>query len=123
MELQAWAQTLLPPARETLQRLQQRALSSTPAQLELAVQEHLQAVKAAQRRNEFIDLERAQALAESAHKLIQALDTLTPQARIVAAAAVLYFVTPNDAEDDLGSSVGFDDDGEVLDSALTHLGL
>ena len=122
-ELHAWAQTLLPPARGTLQRLQRAALESTSAQLQQAIQRHLEAVKAGQQDNEFIDIDRAHVLAESAGKLIRALDSLSPQGRIVAAAAVLYFVTPNDAEDDLSSSVGFDDDAEVLESALTRLGI
>jgi len=122
-ELSAWAETLLPPARGTLQRLKTAAQAADAGKLEALIQGHLALVESAQEHNEFIDLARARELAAAATRLTGALDTLAPRQRIIAAAAVLYFVTSDDAEDDLASSVGFDDDAEVLESAFVRLGL
>ncbi|SDE49842.1 hypothetical protein SAMN04488504_107299 [Myxococcus virescens] len=119
--LETWAATLRPPARTALRRFGKRAMEVSVAELASAIAAHLEAVDEAQRSNEFIDLEKARSLAQLARQLTERLETLPPQRRIIAAAAILYFVTPDDAEDDLASSVGFDDDTEVLQSALRYL--
>lgn len=119
--LESWATTLRPPARTALRRFERRAQEVSSAELLAAIAAHLDSVQEAQRSNEFIDLDKARSLAQAAQQLTGRLETLPPQRRIVAAAAILYFVTSDDAEDDLGSSVGFDDDAEVLQSALRFL--
>ena len=119
--LESWAATLRPPARTTLRRFGKRARDVSGTELVSAIVAHLDAVEEAQRSNEFIDLEKARSVGHLAQQLADRLDGLPPQQRIIAAAAILYFVTSDDAEDDVGSSVGFDDDAEVLQSALRYL--
>ncbi|NOJ81436.1 hypothetical protein [Myxococcus xanthus] len=119
--LESWAATLRPPARTAVRRFERRAQEVSSADLLAAIAGHLDAVEEAQRSNEFIDLDMARSLAQIARQLTVRLETLPPQRRIVAAAAILYFVKSDDAEDDLSSSVGFDDDAEVLKSALRYL--
>jgi uncharacterized membrane protein YkvA (DUF1232 family) len=63
------------------------------------------------------------ALADASMKLLTTLKDDTPEERRAAIqAAVRYFVIEDDADSDLDSILGLDDDAEVLNAVLKHLG-
>ena len=56
-------------------------------------------------------------------KLLSSVKDDTPDAeRLAIQAAVRYFVLEDDAESDLNSVIGLDDDAEVVNAVLRHLG-
>lgn len=69
--------------------------------------------------NEFLDYPTAQKLNMSLLKLLDAcsIDQL-PQVQ----AAVIYFISADDASPDLESILGFDDDAQVVNAVCCHLG-
>ena len=75
------------------------------------------------KRREFVDTSTAE---EIATVLLRLLDTIVPETpdeqRLAVQAAVRYFVIKNDAEGVLESVTGFDDDVEVTNAVLRHLG-
>lgn len=54
--------------------------------------------------------------------LLEKLDDADPEGRALIQAAVLYFIKQDDAEHDIESPVGFDDDLEVVDAVARELG-
>ena len=69
------------------------------------------------------DPQLARSLADAALKLLGTLNEDTPEpTRRLVQAAVRYFVIEDDADSDLGSILGLDDDAEVLNAVLRHLG-
>jgi uncharacterized membrane protein YkvA (DUF1232 family) len=73
--------------------------------------------------NDEVDPRLAQALDNACVKLLSTVDAQTPPAeRQAIQAAVRYFILEDDAESDLDSVIGLDDDAEVLNAVLAHLG-
>jgi hypothetical protein len=71
-----------------------------------------------------VDPKLARALADTSLKLLGTLEAQTPEDhRRLVQAAVRYFVIEDDADSDLDSILGLDDDAEVLNAVLRHLGL
>ncbi len=70
-----------------------------------------------------LDVEFIEKLAARARRLVRGLepDGPEPERRLVQA-AVRYFVLADDAEGDLVSVIGFDDDARVLQAVAEHLG-
>jgi hypothetical protein len=83
---------------------------------------HLQDIEDAGRHNEFIDVALARRLVELFERLLAHVAPLSPTTQRIARAAVLYFISTADAEDDFELS-GLDDDQAVLDAILKHLEL
>jgi uncharacterized membrane protein YkvA (DUF1232 family) len=73
--------------------------------------------------DENIDPKLARALVDTALKLLATVqaDTAEPT-RCLVQAAVRYLVIEDDAQSDLGSILGLDDDAEVMNAVLRHLG-
>jgi uncharacterized membrane protein YkvA (DUF1232 family) len=70
-----------------------------------------------------IDPTLANALSEATLRLLGTLTERTPETtRRMVQAAVRYFVIEDDADGDLDSILGLDDDAEVLNAVLTKLG-
>ena len=74
-------------------------------------------------RNADVDPTLANALVDASMKLLTTIkdDTLEDRRRLIQA-AVRYFVIEDDADSDLDSSLGLDDDAEVLNAVMKHLG-
>lgn len=74
-------------------------------------------------RNADVDPTLGNALAAASMKLLTTLkDDTPPERRIAIQAAVRYFVIEDDADSDLDSILGLDDDAEVLNAVMRHLG-
>ena len=71
--------------------------------------------------HEFLDLGLAEALGKACLRLLERLDDAQTNGPGLIQAAVQYFVLEEDAEDDL-SVAGFDDDAEVFNAVVRHLG-
>ncbi len=80
-------------------------------------------VAAARRSSEFVDVELARRIADACDKLLEALPPAPSERQLrLARIAVRYFVLEDDAEGDLTSVAGFDDDADVLNVVLQELG-
>ncbi len=74
-------------------------------------------------RNANVDPTLGNALVDASMKLLTTLKDDTPsERRLAIQAAVRYFVIEDDADSDLDSILGLDDDAEVLNAVLKHLG-
>ncbi|MEM9693857.1 MAG: hypothetical protein AAGA56_15020 [Myxococcota bacterium] len=70
-----------------------------------------------------VDLKLVDALTDTSLELLGSLQDDTPeQTRRLVQAAVRYFVIEDDADRDLDSILGLDDDAEVLNAVVAHLG-
>jgi uncharacterized membrane protein YkvA (DUF1232 family) len=108
--------------RHTMQRLLAQPVVPLDS-LRLNVQQYMQLVYHAATIHEFIDVATAERLAETSYAL---LDSVAPQApgdtRALIQAAVRYFLVSEDADDDLASISGFDDDVAVMNAVTQMLG-
>lgn len=114
--------TLAPGIAQVFWPLCTPSTGEDAAALKAAVAEHTLQVRLAMQRNEFLDLAAAEALAHGLNALFdQYLDSPpTHQALIVGAAR--YFVRRDDAEGDLISVLGFDDDTTVFNYVAGAIG-
>lgn len=72
---------------------------------------------------EFIDLDTARLVATLCGRLLDRLAPDSPdEHRRAVQAAVRYFVLPDDAESDIESPIGFDDDLAVVEAVAQHVG-
>ena len=70
-----------------------------------------------------VDPKLANALVDASLKLLSTLNASSPEStRQLIQAAVRYFVIEDDADSDLDSILGLDDDAEVINAVLAHLG-
>lgn len=92
------------------------------AGLQAAVAEHLNAVRQATQRNEFLDLAAAEALAHGLAALLDQYPDCTPAQQALIIGAARYFVRRDDAEGDLVSVLGFDDDKTVFNHVAEAVG-
>ena len=70
-----------------------------------------------------VDPALARALVEASSRLLGTLNDDTPETtRRMVQAAVRYFVIEDDADSDLDSILGLDDDAEVMNAVLVKLG-
>ena len=74
-------------------------------------------------KNEFIDIESAEKLAETSHFLISRFDKFTIEQKSLAVASIYYFVESDDDEHDFDSMFGFEDDVDVMNRILEILEL
>ena len=86
------------------------------------IDEHVQAVRNALQHNEFLDLAAAEAITHGLVALLDAYPHCLPQHQTLIVGAVRYFVRYDDAEGDLVSVLGFDDDRMVLNHVAETIG-
>jgi len=83
---------------------------------------YMHKVRGAADESEIVDIEMAEDISEAARALITYAAGLgDEEAHLVVHAAVRYFVLEDDAEDDLESPIGFDDDAEVMNAVAIVL--
>jgi hypothetical protein len=92
------------------------------AALPAAIDEHLHAVRQARQRNEFLDLAAAEALAEGLKAFLDLYPDCSPAHRALIVGAARYFARSDDAEGDLISVLGFDDDKTVFNYVAGAIG-
>lgn len=85
------------------------------------IEKYLATIRNHTRVNEFIDLHLAERVAEACLELL-ASEPADPDARAVIQAAARYFLVRSDADHDLDSLFGFEDDAVVINAALKYLG-
>ena len=102
-------------------------LRTTPpmaaASLRALVEAHRARARKEAPRNPFVDVDRADQVADACLALLDAAPSLPPTAHPWVQAACLYFGAEDDEEDDFDSIVGFDDDAEVVNHVAAELGL
>lgn len=70
-----------------------------------------------------VDATLARDLVQACHRLLGTLSSASPDStRRLIQAAVRYFLIDEDADADLDSILGLDDDAEVVNAVLRHLG-
>ncbi|RYZ09241.1 MAG: hypothetical protein EOO73_05630 [Myxococcales bacterium] len=107
--------------REMFQELAQEPLSDA-ASLRDQVKQHVDAMAEAYQVNEFVDVAGAHTLAAQCTLLLDRWESLPAADRHLANAAVRYFVSWDDIENDLDAG-GLDDDKQIMKAVLTYLGL
>jgi hypothetical protein len=103
------------------QELVEEPLSEVAA-LRGQVKQHVDVMADAYLVNEFVDLPGAHALAAQCTLLLDRWESLAVSDRHLANAAVRYFVSWDDIENDLDIG-GLDDDKQIMKAVLTYLGL
>jgi uncharacterized membrane protein YkvA (DUF1232 family) len=86
------------------------------------VEQHLSRVQKALKHNEFLDVSTAERIAEIVKKLLGDIEKYPQNKRKLIVGAARYFVKSDDAQADLNSLLGFDDDVAVLNYVLIELG-
>ncbi len=115
--------SVLPPDTSALMRdlLAEDPIPVDRLRAELA--EHLAQLTDHASRQEFIDLDTAALLNSVCHKLLDRLTEASPEDhRRMVQAAVRYFILDEDAESDLHSPIGFDDDAQVVEAVAAAVG-
>lgn len=87
------------------------------------VEQHVFQVRRALEINEFLDVEIAERIARILKRLLGEIDRYPLNKKKLIIGAARYFVKNNDAQSDLGSLLGFDDDVAVLNYVLVELSL
>lgn len=91
--------------------------------LRMQVQDYRQVVHQAAREKEFVDVDLADHIADACLELLDGVTKGAPQVeRRLVQVAIRYFVEEEDADDDMASIFGFDDDAAVLNAVLNYLG-
>lgn len=101
-----------------LMALTKNSTLCAPDELLAAAERHLQEAIVAHQRNRLINLRLATAIYGTIQTVISNWDELSAETRPWVAAAILYFSHSNDDEPDLLSSIGFEDDAEILNACL-----
>lgn len=85
------------------------------------IDEYLLAIQAALQQNEFMDIQLAQDIAERLHLVLQDYGRYPADQQALIVGAARYFIKNDDAEHDLYSVLGLDDDAAVLNHLLDTL--
>ena len=75
-------------------------------------------VREAAATRDFVDVRTAVRLADELEAMLDRVDELDAEGRSMVWAAIDYFLDESDAEADLTSPLGFDDDAEVVGAAI-----
>jgi hypothetical protein len=87
------------------------------------VKDYQQAIHQRSSDDEGVDPALAENLVRASMRLLGTLNDATPEStRRIVQAAVRYFIIEDDADSDLDSILGLDDDAEVINAVLRHLG-
>lgn len=108
--------------RQTISKIyidQAEGLSEDQAQaLATQVDAYLETVRAALPDNEFIDIDLATRIADACKDLLALYPKLSEKDRASVVGAARYFIEQHDADDDLESVLGFEDDMEVVNFVI-----
>jgi uncharacterized membrane protein YkvA (DUF1232 family) len=92
-------------------------------QLFAEVRSYQQSIATRVRDNDDVDPKLVKALVDASMRLLGTLKETTPEStRRMVQAAVRYFLIEDDADGDLDSILGLDDDAEVINAVLAKLG-
>jgi hypothetical protein len=83
---------------------------------------HIGNIKDALQQNEFIDLDLAEHIASILVQILKELASYPENKRRLIIGASRYFIQSHDAQADLASVLGFDDDATVLNYVLMEIG-
>lgn len=86
------------------------------------VEYHVQAIRLAARRNEFLDVAAAERLGATLVALLDQYPTYPEQHQALIAGAARYFAREQDVDPDTTSLLGLDDDALVLNFVLDAIG-
>lgn len=87
------------------------------------IEAHVTAADNATHANEFVDQHLAHVIADRLGKALDEWDGLDDHGRRLLHAAVAYYALREDAEDDMSSVIGFEDDAQVVNVCLRAIGL
>jgi hypothetical protein len=118
-----WIRGLPFDCRQSLSRIEIASIPQDCNALCAAISSHLQEVHEALVCNEFIDISEAEEAARLAKDIAQQIDDFIGEKREIALLAIAFFISSDDAENDLNSPLGFNDDILVLRAACNCLGL
>ena len=85
------------------------------------IDEYLLAIQEAQQQNEFMDIRLAREIADRLHQVLQDYGRYPTNQQALIVGAARYFIKNDDAEHDLHSILGLDDDTAVLNFLLDTL--
>lgn len=85
------------------------------------IDDYLLAIQEAQQQNEFMDIRLAREIAYRLHKVLQDYGRYPTDQQALIVGAARYFIKNDDAEHDLYSVLGLDDDAVVLNFLLDVL--
>jgi hypothetical protein len=111
-------------ARE-LRALRERlsnAPAASPQELGALIDGHERFLAVEARRNEFLDLLLARRLNEGFRALVRATAGASQEDRSVVHAAVAYLIASDDADHDLTSPIGLEDDARVFNAVAAAVG-
>ena len=91
--------------------------------LQAQLDNYVQDVTAALQNNEFLDLSTTRQITAVLIQLLTGYETYTEPQRALIAGATRYVIKQDDAEHDIQSLLGLDDDVKVLNFVLDQLGL
>jgi hypothetical protein len=100
----------------------QREPERSREELRGAVEAHLETVRLAATANPIIDLDLAERVGAACLSLLGDHEAASPDRRRWIQVACRYFAQAHDGEDDFTSVIGFDDDVDVVNHVLGHLG-
>jgi uncharacterized membrane protein YkvA (DUF1232 family) len=86
-----------------------------------AIQDHARAIRMAQEDNEFLDAETAEQIALALAALFMDYDSYNDHQKRLVVGAARYFIQSQDAEGDLTSILGCEDDAQVLNYVAEQL--
>src|SRR5689334_13527183 len=110
----------LPPAARRAFAAVYPSEPATQETLSNRIRDYTAEIGDAARRNEFVDVTLSSAIVERLVRLLSEWDALAASERAIVHAAVEYYLLRDDAEDDLDSVLGFEDDARVLNACLHH---
>jgi uncharacterized membrane protein YkvA (DUF1232 family) len=90
--------------------------------LQRAVTQHVGAIRTAMSRNEFLDIDTAERIADVLIGLLKNHGRYEAAQRPLIVGAARYFIEAHDVEPDARSLLGFDDDVAVLNFVLDRIG-
>ena len=86
------------------------------------IEQHTSQVRLALQTNEFLDILTVEKIANRLIALLQEIEKYQKAKQHLIVGAAMYFVRNNDAQADMDSLLGFDDDVAVLNYVLVELG-
>jgi len=87
-----------------------------------SIDPYLESVEASLSHNEFLDIELARRIAAACRLLLQRYPEMDGPYQSAVVGAVRYFIDPDDADHDVDSVLGFEDDAQVVNYVISLTG-